>query len=223
MEYNTKREKLKFNDYGRNIYKMIQHAINIPDRDARNAMARTIVNVMSQVNPMAKDNADYEHKLWDHLMILSNFELDVDSPYAITHEETVEFKPKTLRYKTGRIRYRHYGRNLEAIIREARKYPQGKEKEALTADIAHQMKKSYLTWNRNTVSDELIKDQFEELSEKELSLPEGFNFVSTQEYQRMTNSQVNGETMLGTPIQSARKPNGNKPQQSQQKKKKKKH
>ena len=94
MEYNTQREKLKIIDYGRNVVKLIEFAKTIEDRDKRNKVANIIINVMSQVNATAKDCVDYEHKLWDHLMILSNYELDVDCPYAIAKDTSVNFTPK---------------------------------------------------------------------------------------------------------------------------------
>lgn len=137
---------------------------------------------MSQVNPNAQDNIDYKHKLWDHLMILSNYELDVDCPYEINKENTVQFTPKPLKYKNHKIRYRHYGKFMEDMINKTIEYPEGEEKEYLTELIAHHLKKSYLTWNRDTVNDELIYEQMDEMSGGKLKVNEDFKLLQTKAY-----------------------------------------
>ncbi len=182
MEYNTQRSKLKITDYGRNIVKLIEFVKTVEDRDKRNKMAEIIVNVMSQVNATAKDCADYKHKLWDHLMILSNYELDVDCPYTITKDTSVNFTPKPLKYKNHRIKYRCYGKNMEAIINKTVEYPEGEEKKCLVELIAHQLKRSYLTWNIDTVDDGLIYQHLDELSKNGLKLPEDFELKKTRDY-----------------------------------------
>jgi hypothetical protein len=183
MEYNTKRPKLQITDYGRNIYKLIEYAKTIEDRDKRNAVAACIVNVMAQVNPKVKEETDYKHKLWDHLLLMSNFELDVDSPYPVSHENNIDFEPKPLKYKTNHINYRHYGKVLEDLIEKVASYPEGEEKEVLIELIAHQMKRSYLTWNRNTVSDDIIFEQFDQLSTGKLKLRDDFQLHANKEYE----------------------------------------
>lgn len=222
MEYNTQREKLKITDYGRNVCKLIEYAKTIKDRDKRNIVAKIIINVMSQVNPTAKDNENYEEKLWDHLMIMSNYELDVDCPYAISKEATVNFTPQPIKNQQGRIRYRHYGKFLENMVNKAKQLPDGEEKEYLTELIAHNMKLFYLTWNRDTVNDELIFEQFSELTNNELKLKEDFTFLQTKDYL----SGVKAAPLV-TPNSSpskkkknnAAKNNGKKNKRSQNKKK----
>ncbi len=188
MEYNTKRPKLQITDYGRNIYKLIDYAKSIEDRDKRNAVAASIVNVMAQVNPKVKEETDYKHKLWDHLLLMSNFELDVDSPYPVSHENNISFQPRPLKYHTRKINYRHYGKVLEDLIEKVSSYPEGEEKETLIELIAHQMKRSYLTWNRNTVGDDIIFEQFDQLSTGKLKLRDDFQLLATKEYEN--NSQA---------------------------------
>lgn len=223
MEYNTQRNKLKITDYGRNVCKLIEFAKTIEDREKRNQVANIIVNVMSQVNPNAKDNADYKHKLWDHLMILSNYELDVDCPYEIDKEATVQFTPKPLKYKNHKIKYRHYGKFMEDMINKTIDYPEGEEKEYLTELIAHHLKKSYLTWNRDTVNDELIYEQLNELSNGKLKLGEDFEFLQTKDYLEQSvkvvvspNSQAKPKKKTNTAKNSGKSKNKNK--RSQQKK-----
>ncbi len=180
MEYNTQREQLKITDYGRNVAKMIAYAKTLADREERNKMAHTIIDTMALVNPKVKERTDYRHILWDHLMIMANFELDVDCPYPVTREETDLLKPHPLTYSDNKIHYRHYGRALEDMIKAVAEMPEGEEKSVLAEQIAHTMKRQYLQWNRDTVDDSLIVEQLTELSSGRLSLPEGFRFHSSQ-------------------------------------------
>ncbi len=182
MEYNTQRKKIQITDYGRNIYKLIEKAKAIENRERRNTMTNTIINVMAQVNPQVKNDVEYKHKLWDHLMLMSNYELDVDCPYPISRENNIDFTPTPLKYQNHRIQYRHYGKVLEDLIEKIADYPEGEEKETLIELVAHQMKKSYLTWNRDTVNDELIFEQFEQLTNGKLKLKDDFQLKSSKEY-----------------------------------------
>ena len=174
MEYNTQREHLKITDYGRNVCKLIDYAKTIADRDERTQMAHLIVEVMSQVNPKVKERTDYRHTLWDHLMEMSRYELDVDSPYPITHEED------------------------EKLI-----MPEGEEKSLLSQQIAHTMKRQYLQWNRDSVDDQLIVEQLTELSEGRIKLPEGFQFHDSKLYIDATGQTIrnNGNSIqTGNPV-----------------------
>lgn len=182
MEYNTQREQLKISDYGRHVAKMVEYCKTIPDRAERTAMANTIVDVMAHVNPKIKERTDYKHILWDHMMMMAGYELDVDCPYEIHREEVENMHPRHIGYTEGTIRYRHYGRALEDMIKAVAEMPESEERTVLTGQIAHAMKRQYLQWNRNTVDDALIAEQLGELSEGRLQLPEGFQFRDTKEY-----------------------------------------
>ncbi len=199
LEYNTSRNSLIIREYGRNIQKMIEEAVNIEDRTRRNEVARAIIKTMSHVNPGAanqgngninsatanlpkKESADYWHKLWDHLFIISGYQLDVDSPFpkpepAGTQEKMMQREE----YKKGGIQIRSYGRYLEKIIQEVAGYPEGAQKEELIRNIANLMKKLYLTWNRDTVDDALIAQQLTEMSNGRITLPADFTFIASQE------------------------------------------
>lgn len=181
MEYNTQREQLKITDYGRHVAKMIEYCKTLNDRAERTAMANVIVDVMAHVNPKVKERTDYRHILWDHLMVLANYELDVDCPYEVNREETESFHPNPIPYRDSAIRYRHYGRALEDMIHAVAAMPESDERKMLTKQIAHAMKRQYLQWNRDTVDDALIAEQLAELSGGRLTLPEGFRFHSSQE------------------------------------------
>ena len=182
MEYNTHREQLKITDYGRNVCKMIEQAKKIEDREKRTQTARAIVEVMAQVNPKSKERSDFRHTLWDHLMLMANYELDVDCPYPIHRQEENKVEPHPLHYNGNKIHYRHYGKALEDMITTVAAMPEGKERELLTEQIAHTMKRQYLQWNRDSVDDSLIVEQLRELSDGRLTLPEEFRFKDTSVY-----------------------------------------
>lgn len=189
MEYNTQREKIKISDYGRNIYKLIQYTKTEEDRDKRNQMAKSIVDIMAQIDQDSKDTDDYKRKYWVHLMILANWELDVDVPYDITPQDTVEFAPRPIVYNQRKIHYRHYGQIMEDMIKRVAEYPEGEEREELVKLISHAMKRDYLLWNRDTVDDELITMQLENMSKGKLQLPEGFEFMDFREYLKGTDDE----------------------------------
>jgi len=181
MEYNTQKSKLVIAEYGRNIQQMAQDCANIEDRVKRTRTAEFIVNVMAQMNPKVKESGDYRQKLWDHLHIMAEFKLDVDSPYPPPTKEVLRFNHKELNYKQGNIRYRHYGRNIELIIEKATTYEEGPEKEALIKTIANHLKKSYLNWNRNSVDDDVILKNLSDLSADRLQLSEEVKLSHTSE------------------------------------------
>ena len=170
MEYNTERPHMAIPEYGRNVQRMIEFAISVKDKNERNRVARAIISVMGQLNPHLRDVTDFKHKLWDHLFIIADFKLDVDSPYPIPNAETFQTKPDRVSYPDGRIKYRHYGKILEKIIQKAIEFEEGDEKRVLTEMIANSMKKSYLMWNRDSVTDDVIFDQLRELSKGKLKL-----------------------------------------------------
>src|SRR4051812_42624820 len=170
LEYNTQLDKLIIPEYGRNIQGMIEYCCTIADRDERNLCARAIIQVMGQLNPPLRDQADFTHKLWDHLFIISQFKLDVDSPYSKPHPDTFKEKPKRLDYPKGRIRYKHYGKTIEEIIKKARETPEGAERNELTRQIANHLKKSYFNWNKDTITDDIILKNLNELSNGELKV-----------------------------------------------------
>ncbi len=170
MEYNTSRSKMNISEYGRNIQKMIEYIMTIEDRDRRNQLTRATINVMGQLNPHLRDVNDFKHKLWDHLFIMSDFQLDVDSPYPTPSAQTLARKPDRLGYSTNNISFKHYGRHIERIIEKACEMEDGEEKTVLIKLIANQLKKSYLTWNRDTVTDEEIASHLALLSGGRLKL-----------------------------------------------------
>ena len=181
MEYNSAREDLIIPEYGRNIQKMIDHALSVEDKEERSKIAKAIISVMGQSFPHLRDIDDWTHKLWDHLQIMSDFKLDVDSPYDKPEPQQFEEKPDRVPYPQSKIRYGHYGKTLEDLIQKTCEYPDGDEKNVLTLICANIMKKHYLTWNRDSVSDELIISQLSELSNGKLQLSPETQLVSTKD------------------------------------------
>lgn len=181
MEYNSTRDKLIIPEYGRNIQKLIKYAIGVEDRQKRTVMAHLIVDIMSQTSPATRESGDYKRKLWDHMYIISEFKLDVDGPYPPPPEDVLTEKPKRLPYDHGEIRFPHYGKNLEEMIKKAVEFEEGEEKQALILTIANHMKKSYLNWNRDSVNDNMIKDHLELLSSGKIKLGEDVELNSTSE------------------------------------------
>jgi hypothetical protein len=151
-------------EYGRNIQKMVEYTVQIKDREERNKAARAIISIMGNLNPHLRDVSDFKHKLWDHLFIISDFKLDIDSPYEKPTPEVLFEKPKPIPYSEYDIKYKHYGKIIELLIKEAAAYEEGEEKDVLIKLIANHMKKCYLTWNREVVSDEIIFEDLRKLS-----------------------------------------------------------
>ena len=136
LTYNSLLSKLVMPEYGRNVQQMVEHCLTIEDREERNRCAYTIVQNMANMFPQLRAETDYQHKLWDHLMIMSGFQLDVDFPFDdIIREENLDTKPDPIRYELEPIIYRHYGKNIERMIERAAEYPEGEERDAL--DIIH--------------------------------------------------------------------------------------
>jgi hypothetical protein len=163
-EYNTSRDRMAIPEYGRNIHKMVRHISTLEDREERNKAARTIISIMGNMNPHLRDINDFKHKLWDHLAIISDFSLDIDSPYDPPAKSILTEKPKTVPYNDYPIRYKHYGKILEQMIKAATEMEEGEKRDALVQMIANHMKKSYLTWNRSQVTDDIIYNDLRELS-----------------------------------------------------------
>ena len=172
MKYNTQQKRLTLPEYGRSIQNMVDHCITIPDREDRKRCADTIINIMGNMFPHLRDVNDFKHILWDHLAIMSDFSLDIDYPYEVVKKEDLHISPHKLPYNTGRITYKHYGKHLENMIKQAMQYEDGEEKEYLISLLANHMKKSFLTWNKEVVDDRKIFKDLNDLSDGTIALSE---------------------------------------------------
>ncbi len=186
MEYNTQQRRLPLPEYGRSVQNMVDHALTIEDRAERQRCANTIINIMGGMFPHLRDVPDFKHKLWDHLAIMADFKLDIDYPYEIVKKESLEMKPEVLPYPEGHIRYRHYGRILEQMVKAAVEYPDEneKEKKQFIRLVAIQMKKAYLNWNKE-VDDQKILDDLREYSNGAIDLsPSDLQMYGAQQQPR---------------------------------------
>lgn len=173
LEYNTERTKLIIPEYGRHVHQMIDQAVALKDKDERNKMALAIIGVMGNLNPHLRDVPDFKHKLWAQLFIMSNFELDADSPFEKPSKDVyVNAKPNKLEYPQSFPKYRFYGNNIKKMIDIAMSWEEGDLKDKLIANIANHMKKCFLNWNKDTVDDKVIFDHLADLSNGTLKVPE---------------------------------------------------
>ncbi|WP_166334796.1 DUF4290 domain-containing protein [Sphingobacterium chungjuense] len=171
FDYNSTRSHLILAEYGRNVQNMVDYICTISDREERNRLAQVVIDMMGVLNPHLRDVSDFKHKLWDHLYIISDFKIDVDSPYPIPERGQIRQKPETLAYPQKRIRYKHYGRTVEDMISKAIAQPEPEYTERMALSIANFMKMAYLSWNKDSVSDEHIIQDLKELSKGALTLP----------------------------------------------------
>ena len=170
IEYNSERPLLIIPEYGRHIQKMVDHAISIEDKEERSKVAKSIISVMGNLNPHLRDVPDFQHKLWDQLFIISDFKLDVDSPYEKPSREELQERPNPLPYPQNFPKYRFYGNNIKRMIDIANSWEDGDMKEGLVLTIANHMKKCFLNWNKDTVQDSVIFNHLFELSEGKINL-----------------------------------------------------
>ncbi|MDN5627274.1 protein of unknown function [Epilithonimonas bovis DSM 19482] len=170
MEYNTNRTKLLMPEYGRNIQQLVEYCKTLPTKEERNEMALSIVEFMGQRNTHLRDEENYKHKLWDHLFILADYDLDVDTPYPIVTLEELASKPRKMDYPSFDNDYKFYGKSILQLIELAIKLEDGDEKDALIQVIANNMKKSYNVYNKEHVTDDVIFRHLKELSQNRLDL-----------------------------------------------------
>ena len=173
LDYNTQREKLRMPEYGRNVQKMTDYVRSIQNRAKRNEQAESVVKVMEILNPQVHSQEDYEQKLWDHLCIISGFDLDIDSPYPMPTREQLTTPPAMIPVKRKPIKATHYGRNIESIIDLISGMEDGEMKTAMIRSLAIYMRQQYLIWNKDSVADETIFQDIEKLSDYRIKVPEG--------------------------------------------------
>ena len=177
-------------EYGRSVQNMVDHALTIEDREERQRCANTIVNIMGGMFPHLRDVPDFKHKLWDHLAIMADFKLDIDYPFEIVKREELDMKPGKISYPDKAIRYRHYGRFLESMIKKLSEMEEGEEKQALLQLLAVQMKKNLNNWNKEGIEDQKIVDDLREYSNGTIDLKvEDLRLSDQQRYNNNNNNQ----------------------------------
>lgn len=172
MDYNTQRPRLRIPEYGRITQQMVDHCCEIKDRAERNKAARTIVQIMENMNPAIKEEADYKKKLWDLLAEMSDFKLDVDWPYPVITEDVKSQKPDRLSYSDGSIMFRHYGKITEGMLQVLEKETDPEKQRELFIDVANYMKRSYIQWKKELIPDDVIFREIVYMSEGRIQIPE---------------------------------------------------
>ncbi len=197
MEYHTQKPPLKLAEYGRYVQDMVEHTMNIADREERNKAAESIVQLMTIMNPSYKDNDELQHKLWDDLHQMADYQLDIDAPYPKPRPKD-EVQVEKIDYPKGDFKYRHYGKAIEDLIEAAVNLENDEERQELTHMIANLMKRSYLVYNRDSVNEEMIIDQLKEMSKGRLKVAEDFKFEHTNDIlssvSQSTTSKKGGKT-----------------------------
>lgn len=204
FDYNTTRKKLILAEYGRNVQNMVKYIVDLPTKDERNRYAQVVIDLMGFLNPHLRDVADFKHKLWDHLHIISDFKIDVDSPYPRPSEDAIRFKPAPLSYPQQRIKYKHYGKTVELMISRAKAIEEPQRKQLMIQSIANFMKMAYVTWNKDSVADETIIKDLREMSNGALQLEDNVNLQRievrppTPANNRQRNSNQNNKSRQNT-------------------------
>ena len=186
-EYNTSRPDIILKEYGRNVQKIVEHIKTIDDAETRNRYAATLIELMKQLTPGPKDSADPYNKFWDDLHIMAGFKLEVESPYPVPPEDIIYRKPRKVEYSTHKLRYKHYGHNVELMIAKAIELEDPEEKAAAVSNIARLMKTFYVTWNKEVVDDVVIIEHLRQMSGGKLSLD-----ADTAKEQRLFENQPRG-------------------------------
>ncbi|HUW94119.1 MAG TPA: DUF4290 domain-containing protein, partial [Bacteroidales bacterium] len=181
FDYNTQRKRMALPEYGRNVLKMIEHIKTIKDDEERNRAAKTIIQIMGNLNPNLRDLTDFKHKLWDHLMIIADFDLELDGPYPAPDKTKLVAKPNQVPYHNGEIKYAHYGRIIPLLIDAASEMDDGEELDYLITLVLNQMKKDYLIWNKGQVADELIIRDLSDISKGRLKAPENLKMLDVKD------------------------------------------
>lgn len=206
MEYNSQRESIKLLEYGRGIQKLIDYAKTIENKEKRQETAEYILNIMGGINPHLKNVEDFKHLLWDHLHLISDFELNVDSPYPMPNKELIFAKPKQVAYPKKNIRYRHYGKNILSMIKSAAKMEDPDKQMGYAKCIANYMKKVQASRNNSgeIVNDLIIINDLEAISDGVLKLKDETTLSKVK-----VNRTFKGKTTSGSSNNNNRNRNNN--------------
>lgn len=169
MDYNTSRGALQMREYGRHVQQMVAHLMKIEDDAIRQQNAEAIVELMGFLNPSIKVNEDFRHQLWDHLFAMSNFELEVESPYPRPTPESYMSKPERLPYPKHRLKYNHLGKNLQQLIEKAMAEKDEDKQSGFAHTIAHYMKLAYSTWHKELMHDDAIRQELDAITDGQLT------------------------------------------------------
>jgi len=173
LDYNTHREKLQMPEYGREIQKMVDHAVGLEDKNERQECANEIIRLMETKVPGLRENADYQQTLWDHLYLMSHKQLDIDWPFDVSEAEKIHNKPKAIPLPKENLHLRHYGKLIGELFEKLKSMPAGEERDALTYYTANQMKRDLATWGHGSMSDEKVADDLARFTDGVIQLDLG--------------------------------------------------
>lgn len=215
FDYNSTRNKLILSEYGRNVQNMVKYIVALPTKEERNKYAQVVIDLMGFLNPHLRDVADFKHKLWDHLHIISDFQIDVDSPYPKPSPEAIHLKPEPLKYPHQRIKYKHYGKTIELMIEKAKSIEDPDRKRHMVQAVANFMKMAYVQWNKDSVTDESILSDLYNLSGGQLKLEENIN-LNRVEYRAAPTHNQNSRGRTNNNNQNNRGRTNNNPRNNNQ-------
>lgn len=194
FDYNSTRGDLILSEYGRNVQNMVAYICTLPTKEERNRYAQAVIDLMGFLNPHLRDVTDFKHKLWDHLHIISDFKIDVDSPYPVPVPGAIRQKPEILAYPQNRIRYKHYGKTVEKMIERAIEIEDKDQQQQMTKSIANFMKMAYVTWNKDSVADDKILDDLKEFSNGVLTIDDNINLARVEVKNTPSNTRSKGSS-----------------------------
>ena len=166
----TFKQDLLLREYGRNVQDLVNHILSVEDRSERTRLSHLLVNLMAKLNPQLRDTQDFQQKLWNHLYVMSGSKLDVDAPYPLSAMEYLNDKPQRMEYPLSTPRYKHYGQNVELLIQRATELEDDKEREAATISIGKLMKTLYRSYNKDSITDDVILSDIQQISKGKLNL-----------------------------------------------------
>ncbi|HTH57044.1 MAG TPA: DUF4290 domain-containing protein [Cyclobacteriaceae bacterium] len=169
-EYNSQREHIILKEYGRNVQKLVNYIRTIPDKEKRTQMATTLIELIKQLAPVAKEAQENPQRMWDDLYIMANFDLDVNNPFTTPDRSILQKKPRKMEYPQSEVRFRHYGKNIERLVQEAMKKEDPQEREEATIYLGKLMKTFYGNWNKETLDDSVIVRDITNMSKGKLTL-----------------------------------------------------
>lgn len=197
MDYNSSRSKLVLKEYGRHVQKIVENCVKEKDPVKRNIFAKEIIELMGQLNPHLRNVEDFRHKLWDHLFIMSDYKLEVDSPYPIKGRAEIEKRPKPLPYPQSKIKYKHYGKNVEALVEKAVNTTDPEKQAGFTQCIGNFMKLVYQNWSKEEVNNETVKNDIRLLSKGKLNISDDQDIDSLARANRIKKPQENNNNRKG--------------------------
>ncbi|MCL1974288.1 MAG: DUF4290 domain-containing protein [Bacteroidetes bacterium] len=199
MDYNTQREKLIMPEYGRYVQKLLQKVKTIPDKEKRSEQVRAVVHAMGILNPQLRDMNDFKHKLWDHVFVISNFELDIEAPFTPPTSESFRIAPNRIGLEDKPLKVNYYGRNIQNMAEALAQRKPGADRDEMVKELAYYMRKQYLIWNKESVSDQTIFTDLSMLTKGRLHVPEGFKMdeVQGEQVRQAYLQSRNGQIRLG--------------------------